>query len=252
MAIEDPHPQIGRIYDYILGGTYNGEADRRAAEAMIARMPAYPRWARANRAFLSRAGERWAAEGRARVLDLGSGLPTQGHFDTRLPDARILFSDVDAGTVAEGRRLLADRQGMAYVAADLRDPGGLLAVAGAFFGPEREIAVGCIGVLYFLSDEELGCLMAMLHDFCAPGSVMALAFPALEEELTGEHRAVIEELTKVARIQFHARTVDQVAAAVAPWRVTSVEPVDPPLPAELRDGNPTNGYGIFGAFAEHG
>jgi hypothetical protein len=68
-------------------------------------MPAYPRWSRATHAFQGRVGARWAAEGRARVLDLASGLPTQAHFDAQLPNARILFSDVDAGTVAEGRRI---------------------------------------------------------------------------------------------------------------------------------------------------
>jgi hypothetical protein len=128
MAIDDPHPQIGRIYDYVLGGTYNGEADRRAAEAMIARMPAYPRWAR----------------------------------------------------------------------------------------------------------------------------VLALGFTAIEEELTDEHLAVIREMSRVAHIEFFPRTVEQVTAAVAPWRVTSVERTDPPLPDELRAASPMNRWGMFGILAEHG
>jgi hypothetical protein len=58
------------------------EADRRAAEATSALMPAYPRWAREDRAFLTYVGRLWARQGRTRVLDLGSGLP-------ELPPARI-------------------------------------------------------------------------------------------------------------------------------------------------------------------
>jgi O-methyltransferase involved in polyketide biosynthesis len=250
---EVTHPHIGRIYDYLLGGTFNHEVDRRAAEAMVARMPAYPRWARANRGFLGRAGERWAREGRTRVLDLGSGLPTQGHFDTRLPGARILFADFDALTVAQGRQILAGAPGRTYVQADLRAPDTLLAEAGAFFGGERELAVGCIGVVYFLSDEEVRRLMQGLHAFCAPGSTMALGFPAVSEgHLSDALKEVIRELVQIARIDFFLRTLDEIAALVAPWRIDAVEPLDPPLPAEARSGSPVDGLAVFGAFAEHG
>lgn len=253
MDAEVTHPHIGRIYDYLLGGTFNHEVDRRAAEAMVARMPAYPRWARSNRGFLGRAGARWAAEGRTRVLDLGSGLPTQDHFNTHLPGARILFSDVDSLTVAQGRQILASAPGRTYAQADLRAPDTLLAEAGAFFGGERELAVGCIGVLYFLSDEEVRGLMQALHAFCAPGSTMALSFPAVSEgHITDALKEVIRELVQIARIDFFHRTPDEIVALVAPWRIDAAEQLDPPLPAEARSGSPMDSFAVFGAFAEHG
>ena len=146
MTIDISRPQIGRIYDYVLGGTFNHEADRKAARAMMELIPAYPRWARYNRAYLAHVGKRWAKEGRKRVLDLGSGLPTQGHFNEHMPDAAILFSDNDPLSVAQGQQLLAYTPDMAYCQGDLRHPDVLVAEAASFFGAERVLAVGCIGV----------------------------------------------------------------------------------------------------------
>lgn len=252
MDVDVTQPHIGRIYDYLLGGTFNYEVDRRAADAMVARMPAYPRWARINRGFLGSAGERWAAQGRTRVLDLGSGLPTQGHLNTYLPDAQILFTDVDPLTVAQGRQILADAPGLAYVQADLRNPDSLLDEAAAFFGDERNLAVGCIGVVYFLSDEEVRRLMERLYTFCVPGSTMALCFPALPEGYPAEAlKKEISELSRIARIDFFPRTPSEIAALVAPWRVEAIVELEPPRPAEAQSGSPTNAFGVFGAFAEH-
>ncbi|MEZ4299709.1 MAG: SAM-dependent methyltransferase [Polyangiaceae bacterium] len=128
MSNDGRRPHISRIYDYVLGGTFNHEVDREAAEVMIERMPSYPRWARQNRSFLASAGTRWAREGRERVLDLGSGLPTQG-TQLAAPGARILFTDFDEETVAAGRRLLGGVDHMEYAHLDLKDVGAVIAAA---------------------------------------------------------------------------------------------------------------------------
>jgi SAM-dependent methyltransferase len=253
MTIDTTRPQIGRIYDYVLGGTYNHEADRRAAEGMIQLMPAYPRWAWQNRAFLTDVGRRWAAEGRARVLDLGSGLPTQGHFDELLPSAKILFSDVEPLTVEQARELLAPKPDKAYLHIDVRQPEALIEQAAAFFGDARDLAVGCIGVLYFLTDDELRRLMAALHAFCAPGSVMALSFPTVPE--SEEVKATLAAASAHARISFYSRTPEQVAELIAPWRMGPAERLaerfgDGGRPISHPD-HPMHRTEVFGAFATH-
>src|ERR1700743_1852261 len=66
-----------RIYDYILGGKNNFEADRRAAEAAVARNPKMAVARRANRAVMRRMTAYLAAETDVRqFLDIGTGLPT--------------------------------------------------------------------------------------------------------------------------------------------------------------------------------
>jgi hypothetical protein len=253
MSVDITRPHIGRIYDYVLGGTYNHEADRRAAAAMIELMPAYPRWARQNRSFLNQVGRRWAAEGRTRILDLGSGLPTQGHFNTCLPDARILFSDSDPLTVAQGRQILAYTSDMAYAEADVRDPDALLAQADAFFEGERSLAVGVIGVAYFLSDEHLHALMERLHAFCAPGTPLALSFPCMENQgpLPEEVLAVFRRGSEVARIEFVHRTPAEVAEVMKPWRMGTPQRIDADTPL-TGPAHPLDRMSVVGVFAEHG
>lgn len=253
MTIDITRPQIGRIYDYVLGGTYNYEPDRRAAEGMVKLMPAYPTWARWNRAFLAEVGRRWGAEGRKRVIDLGSGLPTQGHFNEHLPNAKILFSDLDPLTVAQGQQLLAYSPDMAFFEVDLHSPDALIEQATAFFGAERSLAVGCIGVAYFMPDEAVKQLMERLHAFCGPDSVMAVSWPFVPD--SENVRKTIAMLSEQARIKFWSRTPEEMAELLKPWRMHPVENLGqrfgkdgPPI---LDPENPMHITQVYGAFADH-
>jgi len=254
MTIDVTRPHISRIYDYVLGGTHNYEVDRIAAREMIARVPSYPRWARLNRAFLGHIGQRWASEGRARVLDLGSGLPTQGHLNTWLPDAKILFVDIDPLAVAQGRHLLAHIPDMDYVEADVRDARGMLVQVERFFGAERPVAVGCIGVTYFLTDDQLRSLMQQLHAFCAPGSSIAMSFPIVtgSVDLEDAQRTFIE-IGRVAGIDLYHRTAEQIAELVKPWRMTRTEPLEAWLDVDLSSvggPDPLEQVRMLGTFAD--
>src|SRR5829696_7048124 len=115
MPIDVTKPNVGRIYDYVLGGHHNFEADRAAAEQMLKVFPAYPRWARLNRWFLQMVAARWAVEGHKRVLDLGSGLPTQGHLHDAIPDAKVIYTDMDSVTVTYALEMLGDNPAVTYI-----------------------------------------------------------------------------------------------------------------------------------------
>ena len=67
------------MYDYYLGGKDNFEADRIAAEKVLALVPGLRRAAAENRRFLRRVVRFLAGEaGITQFLDIGVGLPTQG------------------------------------------------------------------------------------------------------------------------------------------------------------------------------
>ena len=92
------HP--ARVYNYLLGGKDNFEADREAARQMIAGGAKVLVGVRANRAFLGRATRYLAAEaGLRQFLDIGTGIPAAGN--TRevaqrvAPDARVVYVDND-------------------------------------------------------------------------------------------------------------------------------------------------------------
>lgn len=71
-------PSAARIYDYMLGGGHNFEADRQAAQRLLAAVPARD-MARLNRSFLRRAVLFLIDTGIRQFLDLGSGIPTVGN-----------------------------------------------------------------------------------------------------------------------------------------------------------------------------
>src|SRR5256885_5515853 len=76
----DPErPNVARVYDYLLGGTHNFSVDRDAARALTAIVPTVRDVAKANRAFLGRAVRFLAEAGLRQLIDIGSGVPAEGH-----------------------------------------------------------------------------------------------------------------------------------------------------------------------------
>ena len=73
-------PHSARIYDYLLGGKDNFEADRRAAAAIVESSPSLPISMRANRQYMARVAHHLAAErGIRQFIDIGTGLPTNAN-----------------------------------------------------------------------------------------------------------------------------------------------------------------------------
>ena len=178
------HP--ARVYDYWLGGKDNFEADRKAAEEVIAVRPGILYDIRANREFLGRA-VRWlaATAGIRQFLDIGTGIPAAGNTHQVAqavdPAARIVYVDNDPIVLVHARALLTgtDAGATAYIDGDLRDPEPILATARETLDFTRPVAVLLIGVLHLISDEEnpkgiIDRLMAAVP----AGSHLALTQPA--------------------------------------------------------------------------
>src|SRR3954467_401154 len=110
MSVDPNRPSAARIYDYYLGGTHNFAVDRAVAERAFALVPAIPRIARANRAFLRRAVRYAAGRGVCQFLDIGSGIPAEGnvHEVARELDgqARVVYVDIDPTAVVHARQIL--------------------------------------------------------------------------------------------------------------------------------------------------
>jgi O-methyltransferase involved in polyketide biosynthesis len=233
MKIDTTKPHIGRIYDFVLGGHHNYEVDRQYAEKMLAVVPSYPKLARLNRWFLQLVAKRWADQGVERVLDLGSGLPTQGHLNEYLSDARILFSDNDPLSVSYGSDILSDNYKMKYIMGDVRDPEPLLEEATRFFGDERRVAIGLVGLSYLLPDEVVTNLAQRLHAWCAPGSVMALSY-AMPYEGGGPSEALptIKQMTGKLGVEIQIRSTERLAELIAPWRIVESDALEKLLDME--------------------
>jgi len=93
-------PNVARIYNALLGGKDNYDADRRAMARILEIEPDAASVARQNRAFLGRAVRFLAEEkGIRQFLDIGSGLPTAGSVhevaQSHAPESRIVYVDND-------------------------------------------------------------------------------------------------------------------------------------------------------------
>jgi len=176
-------PNVARMYDYFLGGKDNFEADRIAAEEVLALMPGQRRSALENRRFLRRVVRYLAAEaGVEQFLDIGVGLPTQGAVHEVAheinPQVRVGYVDYDSVVVRHGQALLTKRDKSVVVAADLRRPGELLAdpVLCQHLDFGRPVAVILLAVLHFVAEDyDPDGIVARMRDALVPGSYLVIS-----------------------------------------------------------------------------
>jgi hypothetical protein len=179
------------MYDYYLGGRDNYEADRFAAERILAGFPQLRGVALANRAFLQRAVRHLANLGVDQFLDLGTGIPGNGDAAETArainPNARIVAVDNDPLVVTHARARLSgqDPGATLILEADIRDPEALLQHAGLdlILDPGRPIALLMVSVLHFLTDtDHPETVVKRLMQELAPGSYLVLSHATAEGE----------------------------------------------------------------------
>src|SRR5215813_9560564 len=129
-GIDASKPSVARIYDNLLGGVNNFDADRAAADLMRSRAPELVDAAFANRGFHQRAAKWIAEQGVRQFIDLGSGLPTVGNTHEVVRkvhhDARVVYVDIDPMVQLHGSRLLAGDDAAVVLLADVREPDAVL------------------------------------------------------------------------------------------------------------------------------
>lgn len=217
MQIDTTKPNAGRIYDYMLGGHHNFEADRLAAEQLAKLAPQVPKWMRLNRWFLNYATEELASANFNYYIDLATGLPTQGYIHERVPEtARIIYNDIDPPTVAYARQMLSDRTNIHYAEADIRNTDQLLKQADDFFGSKQRVGICMVGVAYFIDDEALARTLRKLYEWAAPGSWLAISYIAVEQLITDEDP--VRALYRQIGMPLYPRTTDQILELTRPWQ----------------------------------
>jgi SAM-dependent methyltransferase len=175
-----------RIYDYILGGTHNFPADRAAAQMLIEATPTIPAIARSTRAFLRRAVGYLADQGVRQFLDVGSGIPTAGHVHQvaeSVPDARVVYVDIDPVAVAESLELLEGNDRATALRADLREPEAILEhpETRRVIDFSQPIGLLMVSMLHFVDDSAYPAVQRLLAATPA-GSYLAISHGTVPEE----------------------------------------------------------------------
>ena len=245
-----------RMYDYLLGGKDNYAADRAAVEATLKVWPDMAFAARANRAFLGRAVRYLAGEaGIRQFLDIGTGIPTANNTHEvaqgAAPDSRIVYVDNDPIVLSHARALLKSTpQGeCAYLDADLRDPGAILAAAARTLDFSKPVAVMLIAVLHFIGDDaQAEAIVSRLTDACVPGSFVVISHVGgdIDAEQQTEmvrrlnesvaEKATMRDRAGVTRLFAGLELVEPGVVRVAGWRPDS----------DLEAASPT---GLWGGLA---
>jgi hypothetical protein len=182
-GVDPTKPSPARIYDYVLGGTYNFPVDRAAAERIRAQSPDLKDAAWVNRGFHQRAA-RWMADeqGIRQFIDIGSGLPTQsnthGVVQKAIPDAHVVYVDNDPMVRAYAGEFLSDNGTTAVITADMREPDPILNAPelGALIDFDQPAGLLMTAVLHFVADgSDPWALVARYANALVSGSYLALS-----------------------------------------------------------------------------
>lgn len=213
-------PNAGRVYDYVLGGSHNFEADRQAAEFMISLVPSTRKWVRMLRAFLQEAVRLLAEEGFEHFLDLGSGLPTMEHIHAIVPHARVIYVDNDPIVVALGREILGDNPRVRYIEADMKQPETYLKAPEIYelFGDQRKVAIGFNAISPFFTADEMQHVMRALYEWVAPGSKMFATFETKEAGKMTPRIAQFLAMFEQMGQPFYFYTLEECQELVRPWQ----------------------------------
>jgi len=194
--IDASAPNVARVWNYLLGGRDNFEADRAAARALIAAAPVMADVARASRSFLRRVvGYLTAEAGIRQFLDIGTGIPTAGSIHELAqavdPASRIVYVDNDPVVLAHARALVLSRPegAISYLQADAREPAAIIDAARDTLDLSQPTAIVLIDVLNFI--EGPGLVETVLRALVAalsPGSYLAILQPAAGEGLLPAQR----------------------------------------------------------------
>jgi S-adenosyl methyltransferase len=242
--IDPSTPSMARVWNYIVGGRDNFEADRVAVKRLLVAAPVLRTMRDAGRAFYRRAVTYLAAEAKVRqFIDISLGMPTSGvtHEAAQAvaPDSRIVYVASDPLALTHARALLRSSPDGAVspVNADARDVGAILAGASQTLDLAEPVAVLMIDVLNFV--EDASALLSQLVTALPPGSYVAVMQVVADERLASAakrwsrivpSRVFLRDHAQVAHWLRDLELVEPGIVEVPQWRPA---PGDPEFPGHV-------------------
>ncbi|WP_405995925.1 SAM-dependent methyltransferase [Streptomyces sp. NBC_00986] len=196
-------PSAARMYDWLLGGSNNFEADRNACELLLEVAPTSREIALNNRWFLQRVVRVLAEQhGIRQFIDFGSGLPTQRNVHQIAqevdPESYVVYIDNDPVVLSLGQSLLDENDNTAILSVDMTDTDTI------FGHPDftrlidftEPTAALFISVLHCLPDSAgPKAFVERVVDQLAPGSFVVLC------QLVSDDAKVRDDVTELMRVQ---------------------------------------------------
>lgn len=191
-----------RYWDYLLGGYYNFESDRKVGDRVTQALPDVRLGALANRSFLHRTVRFMVGEGITQFLDMGSGLPTAGPVheiaQASNPGCRTLYVDNDSVAVTHSKFLLAGNPNAGVLEEDIRNIEAILDHLDSrqLIDMRQPVGVLLVAVLHFIKDDAQAAeILRQIRSRTASGSYVVISHYSLE----GAPEASIEMLKRISR-----------------------------------------------------
>jgi SAM-dependent methyltransferase len=179
-----------RVYDFLLGGKDNFEADRAMAAALVQRAPTLPIMFRAQRALMGRIVRYLVRDaGIRQFLDIGTGIPTSPNVHEiaqgLAPEAKVVYVDNDPIVLAHARAFMIGTPAgsTVFIQADLKHPQGILEHPSllATLTADEPVAALLIGIIHLLRDEDQPYdIVQQLVRWLPAGSYIAISTPSAD------------------------------------------------------------------------
>ena len=238
-----PHPF--RMYNYLIGGKDNYQADRDAVAVMLRARPDAVISARAVEAFFRRVVRYFVHCGITQFLQLGTAISVANSHDQVAqsvePDCRFVYVADDPITLAHARALLVGRPGsdVTVVAGDFRDAAQVLAdeTVTGHLDLRRPVGVLLFGMLdYIREPEQAGEALATLVEWVPAGSM--IAFQHVQEVGVPEVDEAVYLLSAQEKIGLTPRSRDQIIGIIGDLNPLLIKPGLVQLPLWRRDDAP--------------
>ena len=216
-----------RIFDYLLGGTSNFAADRNAADKLVQFIPSLPKWVRLRRAFVQEAAYTLYQNGFKQFLDLGSGMPTENHLHIAIPQARIIYSDINPVAVSYGQSLFAEFVNIDYI------NGSYDQIQTLFQQPalrhlidrREKVAIGLNMLPLTLTQFEISKLNRELYQWASPGSQIFQVIQSRSSQAQSEKYEKLLALSKRTGFPMYIYPFDKAIDQLKPWQPVDILPL---------------------------
>lgn len=210
-------PNTGRILDYWLGGSHHFPVDVEAAKVFEQVYPQFPKVFRTLRDYIGRASRYIESQGINQFVVFGSGLPTCDNVHEAVPQAKVLYTDIDAANIQLGQELLANSPNANYTFCDAKNLNSLdQSVVTETLGSLQRLGMVFVGVSAFIPDDILTQMLDTLYDWVPAGSFLALDF----DGEAGLQYPQLIELMDSLDAHLYMRNPETIKPLLGRWQLT--------------------------------
>ncbi|KAL7920148.1 DUF574 domain-containing protein [Trichoderma austrokoningii] len=180
-SIDIMKPSVARMYDFYLGGKNNFASDRAAVLAAKEANPQIFEMAIEGRHFLRRVIRYMCYQGIDQFIDIGSGLPSADNThqiaQRVIPDARVVYVDIDEAAVIYGQQILSELPTTTFIHGSVLELDRILRhqETKKLIDFSKPVGVVMMGLLHFFSIDTGRDIFLTLRNNLAPGSMISIS-----------------------------------------------------------------------------